>query len=65
MQTSSLVPKTKTTVIGLGVGLVHTCNHELTGQHTAGTIVVVAKAYAEGKVLHVAVYFKTYSYAKK
>ena len=59
----SLLPKPKTTVIGLGVGLVHMWNRELTRQRIAGTVVVVAKAYAIGKVLHLAAYF--YSIAKK
>ena len=53
----SLVPKPKTTVIGLGVRLVHTWNCELTRKRTAGTVIVVAKAYAVGKELHLTVYF--------
>ena len=52
MRTSGLIPKPKTTVIGLGVRLVHKWNRELTRQRTAGTVVVVVKAYAIGKALH-------------
>ena len=57
MRTCSLVPKPKTTVIGLGVRLVHTWNRELSRHRTVGMVVVVAKAYAVGKALHLAVYF--------
>ena len=38
MHTCGLVPKPKTTVIGLGVRLVHTWNHKLASQRTAGTV---------------------------
>ena len=56
MRKSSLVPKPKTTVIGLGARLVHTWKHELTRQRKTGTVVAVAKAYAVGKALHLAAY---------
>ena len=55
MRTRSLIPKPKTTVIGLGARLVHTWNRELP-TYTAGTVVVVAKAYTVGKALYLAAY---------
>ena len=38
MCTHSFISKPKTTVNGLGVRLVHTWNHELISQHTAGMV---------------------------
>ena len=55
MRTSSLVPKPKTIVIGLGARLVH-LESRVARQRTAGTaVLVVAKDYVVGKALHLAV----------
>ena len=62
MRTCSLVPKPKTTVIGLGARLVHTWNRGWPAQRTAGT--VSSRSSGQGlccvhhlsKVLHLAAY---------
>ena len=62
MCTRSLIPRSNTTVIGLGARLVHTGKHELTSTQLAWSLpVVVTKAYATyahqlGKALHSAAY---------
>ena len=63
MCTSSLVPKPKITVVGLGARLVHTWNRELS---TAGTVSSRSSCQGLcriGRALHLALL--TYNYAKK
>ena len=62
MRTRSLVPKPKTTVIGLGARLVHTWNRGWPAQRTAGTVssrssgLGLCCAHHLSKALHLAAY---------